>query len=216
MELETQEVSTQTVAIQSAGSELAAQAERAVIDSDDSASRMTDLLGIVKARLKSSEDARKALVKPLNDHVKWINDQFKGATEDLRTADALGRRKLNAYLQEKEARERAERERQRREAEERALEEASRLEASGKAKEAEALVDSAALIPEAPKSGPTRGAYGASAAQQRRWTFEVTDINKVPTEFLVVDAGLVRAEIRNGLREIPGLRIFQESSVSIR
>jgi hypothetical protein len=49
------------------------------------------------------------------------------------------------------------------------------------------------------------------------WTFEVIDKAKVPIEYLYVDEQVVRQAItgKDGLREIPGLRIFEKPSVSL-
>jgi hypothetical protein len=169
-----------------AGEQLLEQANRAEVVDDDSASRMTDLLGICKAQLKKAEDARKALVKPLNDHVKWINAEFKKSTEPLQVADRAGRKKLNAYLTEKQRAERAERERQRREAEERALAEAQAAADAGDAEGADAALETGADIPEAKRSAPVRGSYGASASTRGSWFVTVVDPGKVPERFLKV------------------------------
>ena len=50
----------------------------------------------------------------------------------------------------------------------------------------------------------------------KRWKFEVTDINQVPRGYLQLDEKAVRDAIAAGARMIPGLKIFQEESISIR
>lgn len=50
----------------------------------------------------------------------------------------------------------------------------------------------------------------------KRWTFETTDASLVPREYLIVDESAIRKAIAAGVREIPGVRIFQEQSLSIR
>lgn len=54
-----------------------------------------------------------------------------------------------------------------------------------------------------------RGDYAVSSLRTT-WTFEVTDITKVPPEFLQINQSLVNAAIRgqNGRRDIPGLHIY--------
>jgi len=214
--METKQVIEQVSATKTAGGQLLEQAQRAEVIDQGTASRMTDLLGVVKARLKASEDARTALVKPLNDHVKWINTQFKGSTGDLTEADHIGRGKLSRYLAEQDRAEAAKAAALRKEAEDRAIADAEAAEAAGRSAEAEQLMDTAAAIPDAPKAAPTRGSFGASAGTTKRWTFEVDDIRQVPAQFLQVDAAAIREAIRNGERTIPGVRIYQESKVSIR
>jgi hypothetical protein len=48
------------------------------------------------------------------------------------------------------------------------------------------------------------------------WRFEVVDPAAVPREFLVVDEVAVRAAIRGGRRDIPGLRIYDDTRISVR
>lgn len=209
-------VTDKTAVIQNEGRQLVEQCERAVIDGDESAEKMTDLLGIIKARKDRAEDARKALVKPLNDHVKFINAQFKESSASLVHADQIGRQKLGAYLTEKRAAERAEQERQRREAEDRAIEEASKLEAEGRNDEAARVVETASSIPQGKSSGPTRGMMGAKASTVTRWTFEIEDSSMIPKDFMMPNERAIAQAVKDGNRSIPGVRIFEQSSVAIR
>lgn len=48
---------------------------------------------------------------------------------------------------------------------------------------------------------------------RRRWTFEITDASAIPDEYYTLDEIAVRRAIGNGVRSIPGIRIFQENSV---
>lgn len=50
----------------------------------------------------------------------------------------------------------------------------------------------------------------------RRWTFEVLDESLLPREFLIADEKKIRTAMHAGAREIPGVRIFQELSISNR
>ena len=50
----------------------------------------------------------------------------------------------------------------------------------------------------------------------KRWTHEVTDATKVPSEYLMVDEKKIREAIATGVREIPGVRIFQADGLTIR
>jgi hypothetical protein len=52
--------------------------------------------------------------------------------------------------------------------------------------------------------------------QTKTWTFEITNANAVPREYLMVDTVLIREAMRNGVRDIPGVRFFQEDGLSIR
>jgi hypothetical protein len=51
----------------------------------------------------------------------------------------------------------------------------------------------------------------------RNWTFEVIDLDRVPRTYLSLDTEAVRAAItKKGVRDIPGLRIFQSENLRVR
>lgn len=68
-------------------------------------------------------------------------------------------------------------------------------------------------VPEAPRvfeSG--RG----QAVVKKRWTYEITDPNLVPREYCDPAPSKLRAAVSSfGVREIPGVRIFEETDLSI-
>ena len=47
------------------------------------------------------------------------------------------------------------------------------------------------------------------------WTFQVDDQTKIPQEYLVVDEVKVRVAIRAGVRQIPGITVYQKDEVSL-
>lgn len=50
----------------------------------------------------------------------------------------------------------------------------------------------------------------------KRWVFEITDASQVPSAYLVVDEKKVREAVNAGTRSIPGIRIYQDESISLR
>jgi hypothetical protein len=48
------------------------------------------------------------------------------------------------------------------------------------------------------------------------WTFELVDISIVPREYLKFDDVKVRAAVKAGARDIPGIRIFAEEKMNLR
>ena len=62
----------------------------------------------------------------------------------------------------------------------------------------------------------TRGVGGALTALKDNWVAELVDITKVPVAYLQVNDATVRAAIRSGVRDIPGLRIVNEAKAMIR
>lgn len=77
---------------------------------------------------------------------------------------------------------------------------------------------------EALQQAPTLAAYDVATAPSstkvkgitKRWTFEITDESLVPREYLMVDEKKIREVVTAGSRSIPGIRIFQQESLTIR
>ena len=97
--------------IESSTSSLVVLATALVVESQPDMAEGTDLLAQIKKTLKRSEEARDVLVRPLNDHVKMINAQFKTVTAPLADAERTIRQKMLTYATalEKERQEEAER-----------------------------------------------------------------------------------------------------------
>lgn len=51
---------------------------------------------------------------------------------------------------------------------------------------------------------------------QLRWTFEVVDHNQIPNGYWSIDEGAIKAAIAEGVREIPGVRIYEEAVTTFR
>lgn len=71
--------------------------EIAEVTDAPSEARAAEFLKQIKIRRDVAETARGRLVKPLNDHVKMINAEFKITTGPLGEADALVRQGITAY-----------------------------------------------------------------------------------------------------------------------
>jgi hypothetical protein len=50
----------------------------------------------------------------------------------------------------------------------------------------------------------------------KRWVFELVNLKEVPVEYLQVNETAIREAIAKGTRLIPGIKIFQQESLSIR
>ena len=196
----------------------------------------SDLLGWIAGNNKRLEAQRVSLVKPLNDHVKFINGQFKDWMEPLKSANEIVREKVLAYKRE-EARiaaeaqavedERIRTEQARMAAEEeRVRAEQARLEAEAEAANAPPppplpppppatiVPPSPAPIPAAPEK-TTRSPL-ATTTIKKVWQYEITDPGAVPREYLVVDEKKIAAVVRAGLRSIAGVRIFETEQLAVR
>ncbi len=93
-------------------------------------------------------------------------------------------------------------------------EEAARL-----AKEA-ALFDEPAPVAAAPvvvrEAARVTSFSGVKATASRKWVHEVTNPADVPRQYLMVNEAAIKAAIFGGLREIPGVRIFEDVRTAIR
>ena len=183
-------------------------AREIVVINDGSARSANDLLVFIAEAKKKLEAQRVFLVKPLNDHVKNINTAFKEWTKPLETADSMVRRKVLTFQREQEA-DRLELERRERE---RLEAEAESLALLNPDEEPEDLPDLPVLPPPSRKIEGDRG----STSVRKTWAYEVTSERDVPREYLVIDEGAILLAVRKGARDIPGVRIYQQDSLSVR
>lgn len=218
----------------------------ATITDEDTAARIADFAKQVAACIKLAEERRTRAKQPHLDAGRAIDAWFKRLTDALDGGRRALLDRLTAYQRAKaeaarakaEAEERARREaerieRERVEAELRAAMEAERaaksegekaaalqraIDAEARAAERKAEAEKAAAIAAAKPAelSRTRGDYGAVASIRARWTYEVVDLAKVPREYLALNPTKVNAAIKAGLRECPGLRIFQEQTTVVR
>ena len=199
------------------GTELAA----ITVTDAPTAGKVTELLAIVSETAKRIEERRVALVKPLNDEVKAVNDLVRPLTAAFDRLKATGKDKQLAWHRAEEARvakERAEAERIRKEAERVALEAQAAAIAhsaqTGKPVEVPATV--AAVVPVvAEASRGVKTDYGTSQLR-KVWKFEITDPALVPRQFLMVDEQAIRRAVAEGARTIEGVRIYQDVQLSVR
>lgn len=50
----------------------------------------------------------------------------------------------------------------------------------------------------------------------KTWAFEITDAAQVPRQYMEINESLIRKAVQAGTRDIPGIKIFQKESLSIR
>jgi hypothetical protein len=140
------------------------------------------------------EKARKRLTRPLLQAKQEVDGIFKPITTAMAQVKAALAAKLKAYDL------RAEQERRAALA---AIEQAH-------AQRNQAAVEHHAQALQAPPPS-LQGVH-----TRKRWTYRVTDAALVPRQFLMVDDRLVRNAIKAGARVVPGLEIFEETSVVAR
>ena len=146
----------------------------------------------IKQAIKTIEDKRKEITAPLNASLKAVNAMFKRLSTPFIEADRIVRNKVLDFRQAQE--EKAQKE----------LERRQKIQAAHEAKGHEVHEITAPKIEVAKTTVTTK-----------RWTFEIVDVNKVPREYLVIDSVAVNKAIRDGIREIGGLNIFQVEGLRV-
>lgn len=200
----------EVVELTAEASSLEQKAKAIIVNDDVSAGEATNLLSFIATAKKKLEERRKFFVKPLNDQVKKVNDFFKGYNAPLDKADKTLRGKVLAYRQEVQRKQREEQDRLRI----LAAKEQERLEK--KAEKKGEPVPAPIIVPAAPPQESTIKAAMGSATAKLIWTFDITDAAQVPREYLVVDPMKIRAAVKMGTREIPGVNIYSEEQLSVR
>ncbi len=175
-------------------------------------------LGLTCDKLwKAIESRRKEFVAEPNAFIRSVNNLSKHYQERLDQGRRQAKDKMAVYASAKalEARKAAEAERQARaKIQARLDEEAARLTAELQAGNESAPAVTAPKLPATPPANVPRTirTAGGSATMVTSWQFEITDPDSVPRQFLKVDETAIRKAVRDGLREIPGVRIFEESN----
>lgn len=162
---------------------LTEQANKAVVSTVEEFSIATDFVKICQGQLKQSEDARKAIVQPLNDHVGWINDQFRPITDALTKAKGIVSSKAARWKSEEDERVRKAAIEEQRLADEQALKDAEAALEAGDDERADAILEVAAETPAPVMKAPVaRGSLtGATGSTRTNWkgTVEYDDVREV-------------------------------------
>jgi len=93
--------------------------------------------------------------------------------------------------------------------------ELKRIEDEKKAKEEEAQREDFVFDDGDFQQSKTIYSDNGSVKVRKQWKFKVTDPNKVPKKYLIVDERLIRADIRAGIRNIDGVEIFEEEIMGV-
>lgn len=158
----------------------------------------------LQAEWSRLEDLRKFFVKPLNDHVKAINQGFKPKTEALDAAMHEVHVRMSKFIQDEN-----------RKAQEKADRELARKEKAN-----------AKWGLPAPQPKPVELMVGVKSEEATVYTvrsrkFRVTDETKVPARFMTVDETAVKSYLKNFKIDeeppvIPGIEFYIEESVGVR
>lgn len=185
------------------------QAAAVAITSDGENTRAIEMGLQAKKLGKAIEDARKRFVAEPGEFVRSVNALAKSFSEKLAAIEYGLKRKICDYQQRKEL----ERRKAEEEARRQAAELQAKLDAEAKAANVEPVQIEAPAVPKA--SGPVRTAEGTSY-QHTEWHFEIKDDAAIPREYLMPCEAKIRQAVKDGVRNIPGVNIFEHTETRFR
>lgn len=209
-----------------------------IISNEQEAGNVTDAIKYVSVLIRKIGDAHKAIKEPYLENGRVVDAWKKRLESEFEIKKLAFSKPLNAFLEmrAKEERERQiEAARRERERAERLAEEAKEHEAVGINDTASALMD-AAIASEAMAShiedkvytstpsqlAKSRSIHGATASQKLVWTGEIENISAIDfnllRKYISIDdlQKAINAFIRDGGREINGVKIYQKSQLNVR
>ena len=207
-----------------------AVAKSIVIDSPEMAEIAAGELVTIKARAKELDEERKRITKPMDDAKKAVMDIYKPAIERLGQAETVLKTAITGYQREQNRLAdlaAAEAARKAREEAERIAAKAEKLEAKGKAEDAEALRNVAAMTAAAPVT-VARPTKLAGVSTRKVWKASVADraaailamaSNPAYQHLLTIDESALNklaAAMKTPNSPIPGVVFYEDSVVSAR
>ncbi len=191
---------------------MASEVEALEVRDDAAEARAAEMIAQARGLLKQIEDKQRQIIEEPQRFVKAVQNFTLPFRKDLDAIIAKIKRKLEPYAYQKEL--------ARREAEKRAREEAERIQREMDRRAKRAGVEPVKIVvPVVPEEkGPVRTESGTTS-YVAVWDYEVVEKGKIPERFLAADPtdrAVVMEAIRAGVREIPGLRIFEKMQVRTR
>lgn len=185
------------------------------------ADKFSDFLGNIGTVEKLLENERKKITGPLNEAKRNLDTFFRETfTIPLGDIKAMLQSRLKPFLQEQERQRNEEAERRRKEEADEALRKAAEAEKLGNKLLAERELKKAEKAegapPPAEKARAKGDITGKGTGLRKTWKYEVEDVLDVPLKYLRVDGTLLMADFHQGQEEVPGIRFYQEETVSTR
>jgi len=183
-------------------------AEVRVIKTLEDAKIANDDLTLIARLKKAMETRRKEELKPLDDARRTIQDNYNKWMAPVLAADTITRTKMSAFN--------AEWERIRKEQEDinRMRIEAAQKEAALNGGVISEPINLVEVAPEIKKVSTEQGTSG----QRDTWTYEIIDFKAMPDEYKLPNTSALNAFAKStkGMRQIPGVRIFNNPVIVVR
>uniref|UniRef100_A0A6M3LLR0 Uncharacterized protein n=1 Tax=viral metagenome TaxID=1070528 RepID=A0A6M3LLR0_9ZZZZ len=204
--------------------------EGMTVDSHSAVARITEDVNLAQKTGNQIEKLRKAYKDPLVQYGKQIDAAFKPLSEPIENARQVASKKIVGYnnIQRAEqariADENARKAREAAELQQMINEENERIRQQQKVDTETGEITGPELIapePEPEYVAPPPVVQKAttelgSATEKMVPKFRLVDITKVPASHLLLNERTVKAVLSGGVREIPGLEIWEEADISFR
>jgi len=188
--------------------ELLQRAQSIEIVDDESDFAAVEFLAQVKTARKRWDELRHWFTDPLETQKKRIIAKFKAGDDPLAATEKIvGQKHLTWTIAQREAA-RKEQERLRKLAEAKQARQAAKAEEKGL--DAPPVVIPMPTVQAPPKTVRTES---GSVTIRTTWKHEVLDMAALPDEYKMPDAVKLGKVVRAGVREIPGVRIYEEMVV---
>ena len=190
--------------------EMVTQAQGYEITSEETNKQAVIMTAAARSFAKKIKAEGERIVAEPDQFVKSVRGFCKDFTAPLGEIETGLKPKIGAWQYSVELN-RREQERRDQEA---ARELQTKLDAEAKEKGVESITVITPVIKKEDKV--TRTSTGASAFIKRPWKAEILDESQVPREYCSPDMRLINQGVRMGVREILGVRIFQDIQTNIR
>ncbi|MBU0944220.1 MAG: hypothetical protein KKE53_07180 [Proteobacteria bacterium] len=190
--------------------EMVTQAQAHEVIDEETNKQAVAMAGEAKRLAKKITAEGERIVGEPNQFVKSVRGLCKDFTAPLAEIETNLKQKFGPYQSKIEL----DRREQERRAQEAARELQKQLDAEAKEKGVESITVITPVIKKEDKV--TRTSTGASAFIKRPWKAEILDESQVPREYCSPDMRLINQGVRMGVREILGVRIFQDIQTNIR
>ena len=175
----------------------------------------SDFLKKIKDTESKIEAKRLEFTKPLNQSLKAINATFKKLKEPLAEAKKVVSDKILSWRAIEAAKARKAEEEARKIEEEKIRKIQETCESGLEAKDKQEMIEEI-MEEEEPEAMIKKPETTIGNTQARKiWKFEVTEFDKIPDKYKMINRVEVNADIRAGERDIPGIKIFQKETLSI-
>lgn len=189
--------------------EMADQATALQITDEGSYKLAIDMAAQARRLNKKLEEARKEKIKEQDAFVRSVNKFVKPFKDRLASIDTDLKQKISVHARKLEQ--------ERREAERKAKAEAEQIQKELNKRASESGTEAVEVAaPVVPQQRVTRSDSGAAVHTRKKWTWELEDIKQVPAEYLEVKATAVNQAVKAGIRQIPGIRVFETEEAVLR